>query len=181
MQYETSVCFSGYRAEKFPFPLQRGNEAFEAFRKLLRQTILDAVNDGYDTFYTGACYGFDIAAGEEVLSLKRERGLSLRLIAVLPFENQAQLWSERWRDRYFAMLESCDNVVTIQPRYTRGCYQRRNEYMVNRSSRLICYYTGQPGGTQNTVEAAEKLGLEIVILSGQDSEPSNILSFHQDA
>ena len=180
MEYETSACFSGYRAEKFPFPLQRGNDGFERLLDKLRQAILQAVQDGYHTFYTGACYGFDIVAGEEVLSLCSERKLPLRLISVLPFENQAQLWSERWRDRYYSMLEASYNVVTMQPKYTRGCYQRRNEYMLNRSSRLICYYTGAAGGTQNTVDAAEKMGMDIVLLHGEESRDSNILAFWPD-
>ncbi len=79
----------------------------------------------------------------------------------MPFEEQANTWGEFWREKYFTLLEHCDDVITLQPRYTPGCYQRRNRYMVDRSSLLICYYDGKTGGTQSTVAYAEKLGLEV--------------------
>ena len=162
MKMDTAVCFSGYREEKFPFALQDGNVQYEQLKKDLLSSVLEAVEEGYGNFYTGACYGFDILAGEMVIKARDEYGLPIRLTSVLPFENQAQLWKEYWRDRYYSMLEFSDQVVTLQTRYTRGCYQRRNRYMIERSDLLICYHTGCPGGTSHTVYAAIQNGLYVV-------------------
>ena len=93
-----------------------------------------------------------------VLGMKEEFP-EIQLIAVLPFEEQANTWGEFWREKYFTLLEHCDDVITLQPRYTPGCYQRRNRYMVDRSSLLICYYDGKTGGTQSTVCLCRKAGL----------------------
>lgn len=160
MGLETAACFSGCRAEKLPFSVSDGSEEYELFLKRLKESIREAAQDGYRDFYTGGCSGFDILAGEAVLALKEELS-ELRLIAVLPFEEQANAWSEFWREKYFSLLERCDQVLTLQPKYTAGCYQRRNHYMVERSSLLICFYDGKNGGTQSTVSYAEKMGLEI--------------------
>lgn len=48
--------------------------------------------------------------------------------------------------------------------YHRGCYQIRNEWMVNRSARLIAAYTGEKGGTKNTVDYAARNGVQTVFV-----------------
>ncbi len=62
----------------------------------------------------------------------------LKLIAVVPFEEQA--------------------------RYHQGCYYERNRYMVDHSSRMMCYYDGDKGGTEYTVKYAEQNNLQITNL-----------------
>ena len=159
MGLEETACFSGYRAEKLPFSVRDENQEYDKFLWSLSSVIRKSAEKGYRIFYTG----FDILAGEMLLGMKEEFP-EIQLIAVLPFEEQANTWGEFWREKYFTLLEHCDDVITLQPRYTPGCYQRRNRYMVDRSSLLICYYDGKTGGTQSTVAYAEKLGLEVKIV-----------------
>ena len=163
MGLEATACFSGYRAEKLPFSVRDENQEYDKFLWSLSSVIRKSAEKGYRIFYTGGCTGFDILAGEMLLGMKEEFP-EIQLIAVLPFEEQANTWGEFWREKYFTLLEHCDDVITLQPRYTPGCYQRRNRYMVDRSSLLICYYDGKTGGTQSTVAYAEKLGLEVKIV-----------------
>lgn len=168
IDYEKTACFSGYRPEKFPFPFRESNPQYLRLKKDLLFAIQNACAQGYEDFYSGACYGFDILAGEAVLFLRDKLQSPIRLLCALPYENQAQLWSEPWRDRYFSMLERADRVTTLQTRYTRGCYHRRNAFMVERSSLLICYHNGQEGGTEDTIRCAERLGLDIWQLCPQE-------------
>ena len=52
-----------------------------------------------------------------------------------------------------------------QHTYTPGCMNRRNRYMVDRSSLLIAVYDGIPqGGTLNTLSYAMGKGVRTVIL-----------------
>lgn len=173
MKIEESACFSGYREEKFSFPFQEGVAEYEKLKSDLQKVVMAASGSGLHTFYTGACYGFDILAGEIVIGLRDQLKKPIRLISVLPFENQAQLWKEHWRDRYFTMLEYSDQVITLQPRYTRGCYCRRNEFLVDHSCLLICYHNGQEGGTEQTVRYALQRELSVINLSGEKKTPQN--------
>ena len=152
MGLEETACFSGYRAEKLPFSVRDENQEYDKFLWSLSSVIRKSAEKGYRIFYTGGCTGFDILAGEMLLGMKEEFP-EIQLIAVLPFEEQANTWGEFWREKYFTLLEHCDDVITLQPRY-----------MVDRSSLLICYYDGKTGGTQSTVAYAEKLGLEVKIV-----------------
>lgn len=51
----------------------------------------------------------------------------------------------------------------VCPRYSKASYQIRNEWMVDRSARVIAIYNGEPGGTRNTIEYANTKNVAVVI------------------
>lgn len=150
-------CFTGHRPEK----LIRSEAKI---KKDLEAAILQAVNDGFVTFITGMARGVDIWAGEIVLQL-REHNPNLHLIAASPYEGFESRWSEDWQRRYTDVLEQSDLVRFVCKGYSRACFQLRNEWMVNRSARVIAVYNGEPGGTQNTIKYADTLNIETVIIT----------------
>lgn len=56
-------------------------------------------------------------------------------------------------------MEQADLVKYICPGYNAGAYQRRNEWMVHHSSRVIAVFNGEPSGTKNTIDYAKKTGI----------------------
>ena len=50
----------------------------------------------------------------------------------------------------------------VSEKYTPGCMQRRNRYMVDHASLLIAAHDGLPGGTRNTIEYALRRGVPVV-------------------
>lgn len=162
MSIGKTICFSGYRPEKFSFILQKGHEAYFALRERTAAAILQAVEGGYTTCLCGMCKGFDLVAADVVLELRENKPelTDLKLIAVRPFEGQG--FADPWQVMHQLVLSRADEVVTLASTYRPGIYFQRNRYMVDRSSRLICYYDGRPGGTAHTVRYARQMGLEIV-------------------
>ena len=106
-------------------------------------------------------WGVDIWAAEIVLQLRQE-GYPIRLVAAVPYEGFEKSWDDSWKKRYRAILDQADIVKIICPHYHRGCFQIRNEWMVDCSARLIAAYTGEPGGTKNTVDYASRKGIQTV-------------------
>ncbi len=161
---ENALCFSGHRSEKLP----KSKEDMEKLKVKLWKEIEKEIEDGVRTFYFGACYGFDLLCADIVLRRKHviqfHNPQKIRLIAVVPFEEQAKNWKESDREIYYDTLAQCDDVITLNTRYKQGCYHERNRYMVDRSNKLICYYDGGFGGTAYTVNYAEKQNLEITNL-----------------
>lgn len=49
-----------------------------------------------------------------------------------------------------------DIVRFISPQYDRGCFQRRNEWMVEHAGRVIAVFNGEKGGTKNTIDYATR-------------------------
>ena len=146
-------CFTGHRPEKLTEP---ENEIIAA----LHREIVAAVDDGFVTFISGMARGVDIWAAEIVLSLRSE-GRPVRLICACPYEGFELQWKEEWQRRYHAILEAADLVKNISPRYSRSCFQVRNEWMVDHSARVIAVYNGESGGTRNTIVYAEKHGVDV--------------------
>jgi len=161
---EKTACFSGHRSERLP----KYADDLEMLRVRLYEEIDKAVDYGIDTFIFGACYGFDLICAEMVLLrqkvIKQSDPKRIRLIAALPFEEQATKWNERDRELYFETLPKCDEVITISTKFNMNCYRKRNRFMVDNSSRLISYYDGGRSGTGYTVNYAKERGYEIINL-----------------
>ena len=63
--------------------------------------------------------------------------------------------------RFNKIIKKADLVKEINDHYFTGCYQVRNEWMVDRSSLVIAVFNGQRSGTKNTVEYALRKGVTI--------------------
>lgn len=165
-----ACCFTGYRPEKFPFPFEENHLQYTAFEDKLTDSIFALASEGYSRFYTGAARGFDLLAAELVLLGRRLRGVSVELYCAVPFRGQDTGWSEAWRRRYARVLEQADHVEYLADGYCRGCYQRRNQFMVDHSQLVLTYYDGQAGGTAGTLAYARRQGKPIVNLADYEIE-----------
>ena len=85
-------------------------------------------------------------------------------IAAVPYEGFERGWDNDWKRRYHAVLSAADFVKYICDHYHRGCFQIRNEWMVDRSALLIAAYTGEKGGTKNTVDYAAHKGVQTIFV-----------------
>ncbi|MBQ5320650.1 MAG: DUF1273 family protein [Oscillospiraceae bacterium] len=157
----SAVCFSGHR----PYRLPQNKEDIDNLKIKLYRAVDKAVNEGYLTFYQGGCIGFDLLCAMAVITRKKRKKETdkgeIRLIAALPFKNQAEKWSKKDKEIYEEILSYCDEIIFLSENYNKGCYHIRNRYMVDNSDKLICYFDGSSGGTKYTVEYAEEKGLEI--------------------
>lgn len=145
-------CFTGHRPEKLHKPE-------EQIKKDLEAAILQAVDDGFVTFISGMARGVDIWAAEIVLRL-RESNPAIHLVAASPYRGFESRWSADWKVRYNNVLEQADLIRYVCKGYSKACFQIRNEWMVDRAARVIAVYNGEPGGTRNTIEYAERNKVE---------------------
>lgn len=149
-------CFTGHRPERLGMP-----ESEVIFS--LKEEIRTAIADGFQTFISGVARGVDLWAAEIVLAF-RDEGAEIRLICASPYRGFESRWSREWQERYRRVMERADLVRFICPGYSQDCFQRRNEWMVDHSARVIAVYNGQPSGTRNTVEYARRCGLPVILL-----------------
>ena len=151
-------CFTGHREQK----LRRGAGLI---RRELEKEIRKAVSEGFTTFITGMAYGVDIMAGEIVVNLKKEFP-AIKLIAAVPFPGFESRWGEEWKNRYQILFQQADLVRFICDSYASSAYQKRNEWMVNHSARIIAVFNGEPSGTKNTIDYARKAGVPVALIPG---------------
>jgi uncharacterized phage-like protein YoqJ len=151
-------CFTGHRPDK----LIRSKEQIA---KDLTAAIDNAISDGYCTFISGMAMGVDIWAAQIVLEKKTVLP-DLYLICALPFPRFGDRWSSQWSDVYHEIIRQADLVKSISPSFSYASYQKRNEWMVNHSGRVIAVYNGSSGGTRNTVEYAQRNNVPCIEIIG---------------
>lgn len=150
-----TCCFSGHRPEK----LIRSEAQIKT---TLETEIRRSVNDGFTMFISGMARGVDVWGAEIVLRL-RDEGFPIKLICAVPFEGFERSQSADDKARYNHIISFADEVVYVSSHYYRACFQIRNKWMVDRSSRVIAIYDGEKGGTKNTIDYASQTGVEIVL------------------
>ena len=158
---ENTVCFSGYRPEKFSFALNspQGEKLINDIEKCV-QTL---INKGFVNFIVGGATGFDTICGEVLLKLKKDYP-NIKIYSYVPFKNMHLSFGAHWRDRQKMVLEN-SFVTVLNEEFYRGCYFERNRKMVDEAQVLVCYFDGADGGTAYTENYAKKRGIEIINLA----------------
>ncbi len=148
-----TACFTGHRI----IPL------FErtTVSKALENALMESIENGYRYFGAGGALGFDTMAALTVLRL-RNKYPQIKLILVLPCENQTRNWKATDIEKYEHIKSQADKVVYVSKEYTQDCMHKRNRHLVDNSSLCICYLSKPSGGTAYTVDYAKESGLKII-------------------
>ena len=158
-----ACCFTGHKPQKFYLGSDEEHEGCIQLRAVLEREIGLLLRQGIVTYYCGMALGTDLWCAEILQSL-RQGFPQIKLIAVIPFEGQANRWSAEYRERYFHILAHAQEEILLHRHYTKRCMMERNRYMVDHCTHLIGVYNGSPGGTQNTLEYARKQRLCLTVI-----------------
>ena len=163
---ENTCCITGHRPEKLAFGYDESHPDCIALKENLSDCVRRLIEWGYTTFISGMAQGSDIFFAEAVLSA-RQAHKAIRLLAAVPYKGQERRWAPAYKRRYRSILRRADEVVVLSPHYQQGCFMHRNRFMVDNSSLLIAVYTGQGGGTGNTISYAASKDLSILWFNPQ--------------
>ena len=132
-------------------------EQIDRIRELLRREILNAIGDGYSHFISGFAAGGDLLFADVVAELKERYPITLE--AAIPYPGRMKTPDETFQ----RLIRCCDTVKIHSDSYFKGCYLRRNRYLVDQSQRVIAVYNGRPtGGTAATVRYAMGKDVRVV-------------------
>lgn len=163
MDRATCCCFSGHRPTGLPWGATETDERCIELKLELAARLEAIYSAGYRHFLCGMAIGCDMYFAEAVLAL-RDIYPDVILEAVVPCGSQSEKWALAQRLRYNRLLDLADKVTVLQYGYSRGCMMRRNRYMVDSSSLLLCCFAGTPGGTMNTILYAERSGVKVITI-----------------
>lgn len=158
-----TCCFTGHRPNKLPWGTDETDPRCLALKAELAARLQGIYEAGFRYYLCGMAIGCDLYFAEAVLALRREHP-EIKLEAAIPCDGQADAWPIPQQRRYERLLAESDAVTFVQHRYTPGCMQRRNEYMVDASSLLLAVFDGKPGGTMNTLLYARRQGLQTILI-----------------
>lgn len=126
------------------------------------QMKLRAIATGYlqqlkpDGVIVGMALGWDQAVGFAAV------GLGIPVHAAVPFEGQELAWSLESQREYRTLITCCASRTVVFPGgYCGYAMQLRNEWMVDRATRMLAMWDGSPGGTANCLKYATKRGVAV--------------------
>lgn len=125
-------------------------------REKLKNTLACLLEKGVNTFYNGLAMGFDLLTAELLLELK-ENYPETKLYGCIPFYGQEKYYSAADQQRYGKILKECDAVFLLSENYYKGCYHKRNLYMIEHAEALLAYCLTNRGGTAYTVKEFSRL------------------------
>ena len=155
---QTSVAFTGHRAMSYV-----AGDSAEALCLRLDATLRELYARGARCFYNGMAEGFDLIAARAVLDLQRQYS-DVQLIAAVPFRGHGRSFSAVVQRDYEQILAAANRVEVLAEGYSRECFLRRDDYMVERAATVVAWFDGRAGGTAYTVARARALGREVINL-----------------
>ena len=160
MKFDRTKCvaFTGHRAMSYV-----AGDSAEALRSRLDATLRELYSRGARTFYSGMAEGFDLLAARAVLDLQSKYS-DVQLIAAVPFRGHGRSLSAVVRRDYEHILRAANRVEVLAEEYSRECFLRRDDYMVERAATVVAWFDGRAGGTAYTVSRARSLGCEVINL-----------------
>jgi len=112
---------------------------------------------------TGMALGWDTWLAQIAYKLR------IPFIAAVPFAGQDSVWPPQSKKLYAELLELADDVVVVsEGGYSSRNMQRRNEWMVDHSDKVLAVWDGSNGGTGNCVAYARSIGREIIRIDPAD-------------
>ena len=116
--------------------------------------IAKKVANGGDIILIGG-YGQDENYNLLFNDLKTD--FNLQLVAAIPHIDQHKKWNAEYQTRYFEILSCYDIVYIVRDKYTKDCFQKRNEWMVDNSQYVIGVYDDSiSSGSKNCINYAKK-------------------------
>ena len=129
-------------------------------KKKLENEFLSQIKNGINTFLVGMAVGFDAICFQILEKIRLNE--NIKIIACIPCEEQSKKFSYQQKLEYNRQVNSADDKIILSKEYTPYCMMKRNMFMVDNSSVLVCYLRENKGGTFNTVNYAKTQGLQII-------------------
>ena len=137
---------------------------------ILMATIRELYFEGAHHFRVGMAEGFDLAAGEAVVSLMQEHH-DIILEACIPWPTFNTRFSTTDQQRYNNILTQATIIRYSGEAYHPTIFHHRNDMLIEEANIVVAWWNGGSGGTGYTVKRAKKLGLII-----KNIHPKNQLS-----
>lgn len=163
---KTTVCFSGHRPEKLPDKGDLTSLKMKGVLSMLYYEIQQSIEQGFKTFIIGGAKGIDLWAAEFIMQFKY-RGSDIDLVIALPYKDFGVNYTGMELFLRGNAVKTSSLIVNVSEEPSKSCYRKRNQFMIDHSSRLIAVISNLKSGTGQTVNYAEKNGIETKIINAR--------------
>lgn len=123
-------------------------------------TVLDEIGSGATELRFGG------ALGSDTLALEAACEQDVRRVVYVPF-----LLRDQPREAREVAADCADEIIELRLRKgQRGAYFQRNRALIDGADRVVGFWDGRRGGTEYTLQTAQRLGtpISVVLVRGKD-------------
>lgn len=154
-------CVTGHRPKGFPFPYDTDNAYYNTYFDVLGDTVEDLMYEGYTHFISGMADGVDLDFATIVVNISNSFD-GIVLESALPYPLRMPIKATEIDEARHALINASQKITFVSSHYFRGCMQKRNRYMVDKSDLVLAVWNGEErGGTWDTISYARKKGKPI--------------------
>ena len=151
-------CVTGHRSKGFPFSHDDYCMEYMIYQYVLHNEVERLLREDYRDFVCGMAEGADLDFAQAVMYYRSAEG-SISLEAALPYPIRPSKRITKYSDNRDDILCGCDRITIVSPYYHKGCMQKRNQYMVDKSDLVLAIWNSEhSGGTWNTIHYALSKG-----------------------
>lgn len=129
----------------------------------LRSVVANLYAEGVRIFRVGMAEGFDLAAGETVLSLM-ELYDDIVLEAYVPWPLFSARFDRESKRRYDAIIAKAQVIRYAGFAFQNSIFHQRNDMLVDGAGYLVAWWNGSRSGTGYTVGRARRQRTKIINL-----------------
>lgn len=163
-----TCCFTGHRNLSI-------HQEEEIWQRVCTR-LYPLLERGVRCFGVGGAIGFDTLVAEKLLNLRKTYP-QIRVILVQPFQGYQSRWTPAQQARAADVENRVDKVVICCQTPSREAFLARDRHLVDGSAYCIGYCTRSTGGTAYTLRYAQKQGLQVWNIAGQQEKTSMIQAF----
>jgi uncharacterized phage-like protein YoqJ len=164
--YNNKVCsFTGYRSSKLNACISNSTLTIGDIEACLKSRMTEMLDEGFTIFRCGMANGADLMFAKIAIELRERYPNLVEFIAAIPCLEHDKGWNEHDRRLCRELTASADHAVLVSDcHYYNGCMAKRNRYLINGCDELLAVYTGQRGGTMQTINYAKGSGIKVTII-----------------
>ena len=140
----------------------------------LRSVVADLYAEGVRIFRVGMAEGFDLAAGEVVLSLM-ELYDDIVLEAYVPWPLFSARFDRENKLKYDAVIAKAQIIRYAGFAFQNTIFHQRNDMLVDGAGYLVAWWNGSRSGTGYTVSRARRHHAKIINLHPSSAEEQRLL------
>lgn len=140
----------------------------------LRSVVADLYAEGVRIFRVGMAEGFDLAAGEVVLSLM-ELYDDIVLEAYVPWPLFSARFDRESKLKYDAVIAKAQIIRYAGFAFQNTIFHQRNDMLVDGAGYLVAWWNGSRSGTGYTVSRARRHHAKIINLHPGSVEEQRLL------
>ncbi|MFA9422657.1 MAG: SLOG family protein [Sedimentibacter sp.] len=135
-----ACCFIEHQPQILKLNFNEKDVDIIKFKKMVQRITINLIeNYSVNHYISGVSLGIGQYVSETVLELKKQYP-HITLECAIPYERQAENWTEAQRNKYFSIIKDCDKETLLQFQGTNDSIQNLYKYMTKNSYYIVHIY-----------------------------------------